>query len=163
MYTGIDLRTIKFLDPSLLQHKLKELFQTGEANMYLMLCAINHSQHIHLSKTEPQLSLSLSLSLNYITRTRLSKKYHSYHNSSCTTSTSKKTWFGLDHHHNTWLNQLHKYQKSFASREQDILEGRTLDWLSWAVPGSRNSMPIAKGRSDQWWWTSSIATNFVNC
>ena len=62
MYTGIDLRTIKFLDPSLLQHKLKELFQTGvyEANMYLMLCAINHSQHIHLSKTEPQLSLSLS-------------------------------------------------------------------------------------------------------
>lgn len=67
MYTGIDLRTIKFLDPSLLQHKLKELFQTGvyEANMYLMLCAINHSQHIHLSKTEPQLSLSLSLSQLY--------------------------------------------------------------------------------------------------
>ena len=49
------LLIFKFLDPTLLQHKLKELFQTGvyEANMYLMLCAINHSQHIHLSKTEP--------------------------------------------------------------------------------------------------------------
>ena len=156
MYTGIDLRTIKFLDPSLLQHKLKELFQTGvyEANMYLMLCAINHSQHIHLSKTEPQLSLSLS------------QLYHSYQ---IIKKISLVPWLLLHHLHIkedmiwTWPPPQHltkptpQVPKEFRFPRKRHLRGRDFGLFKLSCP--RVSKLDANCQGTQW----SMMVDNLNC